>query len=234
MVNEYESQEFFASSSQYHPTNTDLVKVPTTDYYKLERLATQYKKDGDWAGALACLYEVKNNLEDFDDPHYFTVALRFVLYLQAAGKFEEAKFELQSLVDELDYIVELKIGHHSDDKDYDVYFASTQNTLLSEIFDTARKIYKRENLIEEANDFENKAIQFRIENQANSEYLREQRSIRIREWQEERERDRQEYERWEQKQAELKQQEKVKKRSNFWLYVGLGLVAYIIIKRFWG
>ena len=162
------------------------------------------------------------------------MALRFVLYLQAAGKFEEAKFELQSLVDELDYIVELKIGHHSDDKDYDVYFASTQNTLLSEIFDTARKIYKRENLIEEANDFENKAIQFRIENQANSEYLREQRSIRIREWQEERERDRQEYERWEQEQAELKQQEKVKKRSNFWLYVGLGLVAYIIIKRFWG
>ncbi|PRL12569.1 hypothetical protein BV129_00533 [Haemophilus influenzae] len=162
------------------------------------------------------------------------MALRFVLYLQAAGKFEEAKFELQSLVDELDYIVELKIGHHSDDKDYDVYFASTQHTLLSEIFDTARKIYKRENLIEEANDFENKAIQFRIENQANSEYLREQRSIRIREWQEERERDRQEYERWEQEQAELKQQEKVKKRSNFWLYVGLGLVAYIIIKRFWG
>lgn len=232
MADELLKPNYFESSTQYHPTNTDLMKMPTDDIYALQKLATQYKKDGDLAGALACLYEVRNTLEDFDDPQYFSVTLRLALYLQSAGKFEAAKFELQSLIDEIDDIVELKVGHHSEDKDYEEYYKSTKSYLLSEILDTARKIYKREKLNDEANNFENLATKFRLDNQERLKYLGEQRAIRLQEWREEREKDRQELEQWRQEQAELKQQEKDKKRTNFWLYTGLGFIVYLLIKHF--
>nr|DAN31628.1 MAG TPA: hypothetical protein [Caudoviricetes sp.] len=225
MTNELKQQEHFVSSVQYQPTSADLIKVITSDCYQLERLATQYKQAHDWNGALACLYKAKNNYRDIDDPQYVVVALRLSLYLQGAGKFEEAKFELQSLINELDTIAELKMRHHSDDKDYGIYIESTKNNLLSEIFDTARKIYKRENLVTESNDFANKASQFRLSQQANFKYLQEQRKIRLDEWKRERENHLNEY-------HQQSQKYKATNQLRFLIWVGLGIVAYYIIKTY--
>ncbi|MGX2947369.1 hypothetical protein [Frederiksenia canicola] len=151
---------YFESNQQYHPTNADVSKVICEDQYQIERLATQYKNLGDWDGALACLHYIKTELEQMGDPHYFGIALRLALYLQAAGRFEEAKFELQSLFDEVDNVVEFKVGHHREKSYFEHYIEWARYLEFHRIFDTARKIYKREKLNAEAADFEKKAKLF--------------------------------------------------------------------------
>lgn len=224
MTNELLERNFFESSTQYHPSNSDLI-THTRDLYRLERLATQYKNVNDWNRALSCLYEVKNSLESMDDPHYADLALRLALYLQQAGRFEEAKFELQSLVDDLDYIVSIKIRHHSEDDDYNVYEEWAENLLLSEIFDTARKIYKREKHKAESEKFGNLAIWHREKYQKCNAYLDEQRKTRLEEFEKHRETfieaD---------IQADLPVKEE-RERSFFWLWTILGFLVYLGIKK---
>lgn len=166
---------YFVSAQQYHPTNADVGKVIYNDHYQVERLATQYKNLGDWSGALACLHYVKTELEQMGDPHYFDIALRLALYLQSAGKFEEAKFELQSLFDEVDDIVECRVGHHREKSYFEHYVEWSRYLELHRIFDTARKIYKREKLNTEAADFEKKAKLFWDISREHHRYIDEQK-----------------------------------------------------------
>ena len=97
--------------------------------------------------------------------------------------------------------------------------------MLSEIFDTARKIYKRENLVTESNDFANKASQFRLSQQANFKYLQEQRKIRLDERRKERENHRNEY-------HQQSKKDNATNQLRFLIWVGLGIVTYYIIKRY--
>ena len=160
-----------------------------------------------------------------DDPHYADLALRLALYLQQAGRFEEAKFELQSLVDDLDYIVSIKIRHHSEDDDYNVYEEWAENLLLSEIFDTARKIYKREKHKAESEKFGDLAIWHREKSKECSAYLTEQRKTRL-----------EEMEKYREAFIETDVQEDLpvkeeRKKSFFWLWTILGFVVYLGIKK---
>lgn len=230
MNDELTKQNFFESTTQYHPLNEDLI-AETRDHYELERLATQYKSEKNWNKALSCLYEVKNNLEDIDDPHYFNLALRLALYLQQAGRFDEAKFELQNLVDNLDYIVELKIAHHREKKDFHIYQKWAKNLLLHQIFDTARKIYKREKLNAEAQEFEKISLQHSEIFRSCLAHFDQQRMIRVKQRQEEGEKLNLELEEWKKEQEQMHQQEK-KKHNFFWLWVSLGFIVYQLIKQF--
>lgn len=214
---------YFESHQQYHPTSADLSKVLYQDHNLLKGLATEYKRNGDWLGALACLYQVKNELKDEEDHQYLSVALRLALYLQAARKFEEAKFELQSLLDELDYIAEYQCKYHENELALHLDFCR-YNT-LSLVFDTARKIYQREKQYKDADNFAAKAKYFRKIATENSELLHKQRQIRLDELREELNRDREER-RIEREQTALK------KKQIFWWSIAIGLAIVQAVKYF--
>lgn len=231
-MNDFDQNKiYFESIYQYYPSNADFDKVLYDDQYQLERLATQYKREGDWGGALACLYYIKNELEEMEDYRYCELALKLALYLQSAGKFDEAKFELQLLLNSLDYISEIKVIHHKDKDDFNKYIEWSRYTLLSQIFDTARKIYKREKLSSEAKEFESYSISFRNKAQECNKYFSEQSSIRVEEYRKQRI----------QRKEEEKQQENDKQQKNdkpkptpkqkfFWWSVLVGLIIAQIIR----
>ncbi|WP_249960838.1 hypothetical protein [Histophilus somni] len=213
----------FLSSTQYHPTNLDLEKVDVDDLYQIERLATQYKKDKDWNGALACLYQA--NLIHYEINGFYSVEilLRLAKYLQASGRFEEAKFELQNLLNNADEIIGDKISWRNDEWferneiQYEEFLEERKIVLFSQIFSTAALIYKKQKLKEQALEFEKIAQKYVEISRENLKKGMEKRKNRLERQKTQREQEKQEY---------ITELETTKKRQKtlFWLSVLIGLI----------
>ncbi|WKS99773.1 hypothetical protein NYR30_00295 [Gallibacterium salpingitidis] len=217
------SLELFSSDLQYHPLEEDFSKILTDDDYNLAKLATTYKKAGDWNGALVCLYELKDRLYQIEDTDYFQVGLRLALYLQSAGKFEEAKFELDRLLNDIDTIVNLKLSNYLYPDMKNLAFASSKSALLFALFDTARKIYQKEEILDMVDYFKSQADFFKEQNQRlNSEIALLKKAVR-----------QNNQSKREKIQTISPEKEKPKAmKGYFWFWVGLGIIAYQLLKKY--
>lgn len=107
-----------------------------------------------------------------------------------------------------------------------MYIESSRYIFLWKIFDTARKIYKRERLNDEAKQFEKYSLFCRERHQEYSDYFSEQRSRRVKEYSEQRELRRKQDE--EHKQEQALSLSEINKRYYWWsIGVGMGLLALI-------
>lgn len=113
--------------------------IRSADSAELHREATRYKGEGNWTGALACLFTAKelthNQIEDFPR------RLRLPLFLQQAGHFSAAKYELAYLLENIDHFVELETKGR---RHIRLSKTFVKNHHLERLFDKARLIYQRE------------------------------------------------------------------------------------------
>ncbi|WP_109103628.1 hypothetical protein [Aggregatibacter segnis] len=134
---------FFESSKSYKPDSLDLKQIKINDYDELQKLATSYKGDN-WALCLACLFKAKPFLYTKGSAPLLQQMTRLPIFLQQAGLFEESKYELQELFDNVDSHIEKcaeSIG-----KNKELYKKYLKALYLNHLFDKARLIYKREGL----------------------------------------------------------------------------------------
>ncbi len=142
---------YFESSIQYQPDCGFLNEIKSVnDYVTLQKLATRFKKIN-WNESLTCLYKANQLVEESKEAQSLQNITRLALFLQQAGRFEEAKFELQRLFENVDnYVI-----------NYNKMFSKTdelrmqwmESSYLAHLFDKARLIYRREKLIDESKQF---------------------------------------------------------------------------------
>ncbi|MDH3000164.1 hypothetical protein A1D23_08175 [Chelonobacter oris] len=98
------------------PSQDDFIQIQhINDYYDLQRKATEFKGNN-WVLSLACLSKAKREAEDSDIVLTNQNLLRLPLFLQQAGKFEEAKTELQYLFDSADEYASSQVGNWTNHK----------------------------------------------------------------------------------------------------------------------
>jgi hypothetical protein len=137
------SHIFFESSKSYKPDSSEIKQIKINDYDELQKLATSYKGDN-WALCLACLFKAKPFLYTKGSAPLLQQMTRLPIFLQQAGLFEESKYELQELFDNVDSHIEKcaeSIG-----KNKELYKKYLKALYLNHLFDKARLIYKREGL----------------------------------------------------------------------------------------
>ncbi|MBN6060439.1 hypothetical protein [Aggregatibacter actinomycetemcomitans] len=166
---------YFEGSKTYLPGKFLLEIEDKNDAYELQRLAIQYKDNKDWDMALACLFKSnmirQRNKENIMD----TDLLRLPLFLEQAGKFEEAKNELQRVFEYLDENIQQLIHptHH-----YKALLIKKFKAISVEyLFDKARLIYKRQGLRDKSEEFAKLSMKFRIESELYSNKLDRFRQI---------------------------------------------------------
>ncbi len=130
--------KLFEPNSAYQ-LPSDSTIIYSSDLAELHREATRYKGEGNWTGALACLFTAKelthNQIEDFPR------RLRLPLFLQQAGHFSAAKYELAYLLENIDRFVELEIKGR---RHIRLSKTFVKNHHLERLFDKARLIFQRE------------------------------------------------------------------------------------------
>lgn len=137
------SHIFFESSKSYKPDSSEIKQIKINDYDELQKLATSYKGDN-WALCLTCLFKAKPFLYTKGSAPLLQQMTRLPIFLQQAGLFEESKYELQELFDNVDSHIEKcaeSIG-----KNKELYKKYLKALYLNHLFDKARLIYKREGL----------------------------------------------------------------------------------------
>lgn len=137
------SHIFFESSKSYKPDSSEIKQIKINDYDELQKLATSYKGDN-WSLCLACLFKAKPFLYTKGSAPLLQQMTRLPIFLQQAGLFEESKYELQELFDNVDSHIEKcteSIG-----KNKELYKKYLKALYLNHLFDKARLIYKREGL----------------------------------------------------------------------------------------
>lgn len=137
------SHIFFESSKSYKPDSSEIKQIKTNDYDELQKLATSYKGDN-WALCLACLFKAKPFLYTKGSAPLLQQMTRLPIFLQQAGLFEESKYELQELFDNVDSHIEKCV--ESIGKNEELYKKYLKALYLNHLFDKARLIYKREGL----------------------------------------------------------------------------------------
>ncbi|KGQ31921.1 hypothetical protein [Gallibacterium anatis] len=143
--------KIFTSDTQYIPDEINLKKASSNDYWELHRMATAFKDNKDWEGALACLKVAKYLSVTIGGSITTQSLLRLPLFLQQAGKFEEAKFELQDLYESAEAIAKqqsIGITHNQA-----LFQQKFKALFLEYLFDKARLIYKRQKLLPQSEEF---------------------------------------------------------------------------------
>lgn len=165
----------FDHITQYIPDEIQRLKANSDDYWELHRMATQFKENKDWEGALACLMRAKYYSVTIGPAIDVQSLLRFPLFLQQAGKFEEAKYELQELYDNAEAFAKQQIiGLHHNQALYQRKFKALY---LAYLFDKARLIYKRQKLLPQAEEFAQTSQTYQTEAKYIDELLEKQYQI---------------------------------------------------------
>lgn len=126
------------------------------DLWEYQRLATKYKEQKNWDLALACLYVYKTKMEQKKFKIEVEQLLRFPLFLQQAGLFEEAKNELGHVYDYI-YLSTpvIQISEFTDQNSKIKEELLAKHSKLQDLgyfYDKARLIYQRGKKKEEAEE----------------------------------------------------------------------------------
>ena len=112
---------------------------------ELLKAATQQHDTGDLDSAITTLREALKALSKTDTSYSVSTFTRLPLYLQKAGRFEEAKKEFEILLKSSPEQVELEFAHQTP-----VIIQSLVAMRYSEIYDKIRVAYEREKLFADA------------------------------------------------------------------------------------
>lgn len=115
---------------------------------ELHRRATALKDAGDMDGAVEALKKVKDRTG--------TAGVRFPLFLQQAGRFDESMEEFNRLLNEVESISAKDFGHHPER-----FWKGFSYQPRSEIYDKMRLACKRQKLPDEAAKYEALRDEFR-------------------------------------------------------------------------
>lgn len=140
------------------PFTIDLVvRDPTPEeraVADLHREATRHKQAKDWAAAIACLQRAQALMRTHELSNTVETWLRLPLFLQQAGRFEEAMAEFGLLLEEAKPLIARDHAHAT---------ANVRRSLLAShlarIHDKMRVACKREKLFEQAAHHEHLAEQ---------------------------------------------------------------------------
>lgn len=147
----------FSSSVSFIPTDLELKTIRANEYDELQKLATQYKEDN-WRLSLTCLFKAKSLLFSKGTDPVLQQVTRFAVFLQQAGFFEEAKSELQDLLNNADEFAQNDVRRIRKNKKL---FKKYYKTLyLEHLFDKASLIYKRQKLFQEANELRQISLEY--------------------------------------------------------------------------
>ena len=139
----------FTSPKSFKPTLMELERINANEYDELQKLATVYKGEN-WRLALTCLFKAKELLFTKGTAPVLQQVTRFPIFLQQAGYFDEAKFELQELLNNADYYAQNDVkGIRKNKKLFKQYF---KTLYLEHLFDKASLIYKRQKLLQESDE----------------------------------------------------------------------------------
>lgn len=127
----------FEPNTPYQATRN--TQVGSNDIAELHREATRYKTEKNWEYALVHLFKAKELTEN--QYYDFSQRLRLPLFLQQAGQFEAAKYELAYLLNHIDHFVALEIAGR---QNIQLQKAFITNYCLEQFFDKARLIFQRE------------------------------------------------------------------------------------------
>lgn len=145
------SEKMFVSNKRYIPDEIDRKKATSDDYWELHKMATAFKTAKDWGGALACLNRAKYLSVTIGSAVDVQSLCRLPLFLQQAGKFEEAKFELQELFENADAFAKQQASELN--RSQALFQRKFKALFLEYLFDKARLIYKREKELEKSEEF---------------------------------------------------------------------------------
>lgn len=149
--------EIEAKLKPYKKFQINKAELPDNwDIAYLNRQATVFKDRKEWHQALLCLYQVRAVADKNREPVMVATLLRLPLFLQQAGYFEAAKYELSYLLKNMDKFIKREIkGLLCPDKQLvfhrEIYFEN--------IYTKAALIFKREKDKETASYFANLANQ---------------------------------------------------------------------------
>lgn len=146
------------------------------DIAKLNRQATAFKTEKKWQDALLCLYQVRAVADKSREPVMIATLLRLPLFLQQAGYFEAAKYELSYLLKNMDKFIKREIkGLLCPDKQLVFY----REIYFENIYEKAALIFKREKDKETANYFADLANQHKEKRIIANQELMEARRAEI-------------------------------------------------------
>lgn len=222
-----QTQIYFDGKIIYTPSKDELKQIHNIDdYAELQRRATAFKKDNINL-SLACLYKAKQ-VGDIGFPMLQNI-LRLPLFLQQAGKFEEAKSELQSIFNNADEYANNMVENYSGNKK--LYSQYTKANYLEYLFDKARLIYKREKLLSEAEQFQTMSLTFREERIKLRARIDRESDIELKEYQLEVQeiRENLKLEKEQQHKPEVNSQEKIfkSKEDVIHFFVGITFIAFV-------
>jgi len=149
-----------------------------TEISELSGQATQLYNDKEWDKAIECLRKVRVLLKENTTIYPIATWLRLPIFLQQAGRFEEAMQEFEKLLGEVDAMAARNFGHQPD-------FIQEMFAVLdkSVIYDKMRLACKRQKLVEEAKKYEDLSNQYenkRAKLSVKAEQYREKESAEFR------------------------------------------------------
>ncbi|MFA7269845.1 MAG: hypothetical protein WC073_10915 [Sterolibacterium sp.] len=89
-------------------TVTVQVNPPDEEFMRLSREATEAKKAKDWGRAIDCLRQIKDRVLASGD---FPSCMRLPLFLQQAGRFDEAMAEFNLLIQQTKPRIDREFAH---------------------------------------------------------------------------------------------------------------------------
>lgn len=150
-------------SNSMFPRNENDKKIS-----ELNKQATQLQYS-DYNKAIECLEIVwkliPNAMMNYGAKGY----IRLPIFLQQVGRFEDAKQRFNELTHMAEHYA-IQISQNHDLKEY--YYPFCKEHFLSEVYDAMRIVYKRENLIEDADHFKKLSEFHYEESQKHGEQLR--------------------------------------------------------------
>lgn len=145
---------------------------------ELSGKATQFYGDKEWDRAIECLEKVRALLRDNTTIYPIATWLRLPLFLQQAGRFEEAMRQFDKLLAEVDAMAAKNFSHHPE-------FIQEMHACSdkSAIYDKMRLACKRQKIMEEAEKYEDLSNQYedkRAKLSVKAEQYREKQSADFR------------------------------------------------------
>lgn len=115
----------------------------------LHREATRLMDAGDWDGSIAALYKAQERMRNSSTGFPIEQWVRLPLYLQQAGRFDEAMAEFNRLLDEVEALRGKEFCHHPER-----FWKGFSFHPKAVIFDKMRLACKRQNLPDQAAKYE--------------------------------------------------------------------------------
>ena len=151
--------------------------LPTKDISKLNSYATKFREDKEWDLAIECLFLVKE-YGFLDTAYPAKTFTRLPYFLSQSGQFDEAKHELQWLLENVHTYAKSRSYKRSDNEPkttQQIRMLFYTELFLATVFEWSAKIFKKHKDLDKASIFEKLSIECSDRSQAIREVLDQSR-----------------------------------------------------------